>query len=347
VVIAIIGILIALLLPAVQAAREAAHRSQCSNNLHQFGLAMLSYESAKKTLPPGTMYLDPSYVVGGANLHTMADPRAAWYDDHGWYSAVGPYIEEVGWARAINMNIAFCDAGGVNYNARTYKIGMYECPSDQMIPDEFANTQWARWRGNYVVNFGNTKYGQYKLTAADSIPATAIGPTAEPAVTVTGTMLFYDAPFTFVKGVSLAKITDGTSRTLMMSETRTIKDGTGKWGGPISDFETALGGQTFEGFLGPNALNGDRVDRIGCLTACTDPQTTIQKDGLDGIPACHCLGDVPTTLNQFFAARSKHVGGVNVSCCDGSVHFVTDAVDINVWRAATSANGGDSSEAAF
>ena len=57
VVIAIIGILVALLLPAIQAVREAARRARCTSNLHQLGVAMLNYESSRKTLPPGSGYM--------------------------------------------------------------------------------------------------------------------------------------------------------------------------------------------------------------------------------------------------------------------------------------------------
>ena len=329
VVIAIIGILIALLLPAVQAAREAARRSQCANNLHQFALAMSSYDAAKKTLPPGTKYLDPAIKAANpsCNAATLADPNGgAWFDDHGWYSAVSPFIEEVGLAHAIDYTVNFSSSN--NQAARTYKVPMFECPSDGMVQNEWAKPAFARWRGNYVVNFGNTTYGQ--LLANSAIPATPNGPLAEPALTAPGQ--FKGAPFSFVKSRAIKNIPDGTSHTLMMSECRTIKDAGGNWGGPISDFETALGGQTFEGFQPPNSANGDRVDRIGCINTCTDGQTTIQLDGLDGVPACHCLGDSPTTLSTFFAARSKHQGGVNTCFCDGSEHYISDSIDLAVWR---------------
>src|SRR5262245_43797851 len=75
VVIAIIGILIALLLPAVQAAREASRRSQCKNNLRQIGLALHSYHSARKALPPGSGYQQATFIPN-------------------WMTSVLPYMEE-------------------------------------------------------------------------------------------------------------------------------------------------------------------------------------------------------------------------------------------------------------
>jgi prepilin-type N-terminal cleavage/methylation domain-containing protein len=320
VVIAIIGILIALLLPAIQAAREAARRSQCQNNLKQATLAMHNYDSARKILPPGSAYGPGDPLPPGA--------PGSWYDEHGWYTELGPYLEEVGWSKSINKNLSFSDPA--NDAARRYKVALFECPSDQMFQDEWASQNWARWRANYGVNFGNTTYGQ---NAQAGLSATADLPALPPAK-------FLGAPFGLRKSRPLKNIPDGTSNTLMMSECRTIKDATGHWGGPISEIETALGGQTFEAFLEPNSTRGDFTSRIGCLTTCTDGQTTIQLDGLDGVPPCTCLGGGDSTTSDIFAARSKHQGGVNVSCCDGSVHFIQDGINILIWRALSTAAGG-------
>ena len=84
VVIAIIGVLVGLLLPAVQAVREAARRMSCGNNLKQMGLAILNYESANKRLPAG-MHADRAL--------SLADvPRKA--RGHGWGLAILPYMEQ-------------------------------------------------------------------------------------------------------------------------------------------------------------------------------------------------------------------------------------------------------------
>ncbi len=99
VVIAIIGILVGLLLPAVQAAREAARKTQCTNHLRQFALGMLQFENTAGALPTAAMSWD-------ARAYSGRGP-GSWYDDHGWYSQMGPYIEEQAWFDMIDFDVAF------------------------------------------------------------------------------------------------------------------------------------------------------------------------------------------------------------------------------------------------
>jgi len=328
VVIAIIGILIALLLPAIQAAREAARRTQCGNNLKQSALAMTNYENVNKQLPGGSQF------GPGDTLPPQAP--GSWYDEHGWYTSLGPFIGEVGWANSINKDISF--SAVANKAARQLKVPIFECPSDEMVQNEWGKDNWCRWRANYAVNFGDTNYGQ-----------TTGGPLGfadpeRPAKFIRAG----GAPFMLRKSRPIKKITDGSSHTLMMSEVRTIKWYGANWGGTVSEIETALGGQTFETTLRPNSTRGDSATRIGYKVSCGDGQTILDDAAMDGVPGLNTTGDPFTpgacaadTLSQYFAARSKHRGGVNASCCDASVHFVSDLVDLDVWRAISTAAGGE------
>ncbi len=301
VVIAIIAVLVGLLLPAVQKVREAANRIKCNNNLKQLTLAMHNYHDVNKVFPPGTRRKlnDPAYVGPGA-----------WYDDHGWYSHMGPVIEQDNWFKLINFDKSFSDE--VNDPARRYKMQVFACPDDGLKQNEWGSTNWARIRGNYVVNFGNTNYGQ---TTKANVP-------------------FGGAPFTIQKSSKIADITDGTSNTLMMAEIITVGDTQGSWGGPLSDFSTSLGGQTFEAWLTPNSPTWDDVARV-----CPP------HSALNGIPGCNFLGDNDQTPNQSFAARSKHPGGVNASFSDGSVRFFSNTINLATWRALSTSRGGEAFDA--
>ncbi len=116
VVIAIISVLIALLLPAVQSAREAARRSQCCNNLMQLGLALQSYESAHEILPPGVVDLK------GPVLDL---PKGYGF---GWLTQILPYIEMRNVYNHFNLKVGLYESD--NFTTRTNLVRSFLCPSD-------------------------------------------------------------------------------------------------------------------------------------------------------------------------------------------------------------------------
>jgi prepilin-type N-terminal cleavage/methylation domain-containing protein len=330
VVIAIIGVLVALLLPAVQAAREAARRGQCLNNQKQLSLAFLNYESSKKGLPPMARFwwddADPGQEKG--YLDTYPGGPGSWYDDHGWYIPLMPYIEQAGVSNLANPAKSFSDPA--NLAARTAFVPMYACPTDIGLQrNEWSYPRWARVRSNYVVNAGNTVYGQHDLP----------------------NVLFAGAPFQPRKVTPLKNISDGTSNTLMTTEVRVLPE-TAEWGGPYSDAQTALGGQVFTGWNPPNSQAADALCRQGdWINNVRDGfiqqgmplplAATESKAGevtLGRLPA-EATQDSRGHKQQHIAARSHHAGGVNASRCDGSVKFYSDGVDPVLWRALTSAAG--------
>jgi prepilin-type N-terminal cleavage/methylation domain-containing protein/prepilin-type processing-associated H-X9-DG protein len=311
VVIAIIATLVGLLLPAVQKVRAAADRMRCNNNLHQLSLAMLNYHSARKVLPYGARATpaDMLPVPPNAKLVGATSPG---YLDHTWYALLGPYIDEENWYKKITFETGtspFSWCNKENAEARAHKMSLFSCPSDSSLQlTQASDLNLARVRGNYVINFGTTNYGQ----------GTKAG------------ISFMQAPFTFGQGVPLSDIKDGVSNTLMMSECITVTDAATSWGGPVSDISIAAGGQTFNGYLTPNSKTGDDVAFVKA-----DPSW------LNGMPAWNFTGtDVAAIGNQSFAARSKHEGGVHVAMCDGSVHFVADRVSALTWSYLSSSKDG-------
>ena len=178
VVIAIIGVLIALLSPAIQAAREASRRSQCQNNLKQIGLALLNYESTHKVLPPGYV----SQVDSSGN-----DLGPGW----GWAALILPQLEETALYNAIHQDRAIEDPSN---SARLSPVEGYYCPTEDYRhvwqakrPDGSVICQVAE--SNYVAVFGTTEPG------------------------VDGDGIFFRN-----SKIALRDITDGTSKTLAVGE---------------------------------------------------------------------------------------------------------------------------------
>jgi len=178
VVIAIIGVLIGLLLPAVQSVRESANRTQCYNNLKQIGLGLHSYHDRHKHFPPG-------YASGVSA--TGADTGPGW----GWAAYLLDDLEQAPLRRQINFNLDITHAA--NAGPRIQALSIYLCPSDVLIgtfvPDG-ASVSIAH--ANYVGMFGN-------LEMEDN-PSAGNG------------MFFRNSKTRF------ADVVDGTSNTLFVGE---------------------------------------------------------------------------------------------------------------------------------
>jgi len=193
-------------------------------------------------------------------------------------------------------------------------MSIFNCPSDSSTPESVLTVgpnaaNYARIRGNYVVNWGNTVYGQVGL----------------PTVT------FGVGPFTFGKGLPISDIKDGVSNTILLSECvpmRLVPADT--YGGPIGDISVANGGQTFNGLYPPNSKLPDAIINTTPL---------VQTDWLNGIPQPD--QSVNDYRLQTFVARSKHSGGVHAAMCDGSVHFISDRIKVGVWQSLTTAKGNE------
>jgi prepilin-type N-terminal cleavage/methylation domain-containing protein/prepilin-type processing-associated H-X9-DG protein len=145
VVIAIIGILIGLLLPAVQKIRETAARMQCTNNLKQIGLALHNYHDTNKGFPPG-------YVDGNTNPNLTPDNDVG--PGWGWAALLLPYIEQQNVYNQINFSVTV--GMGSNAAISQYTVKIYLCPSDPyqlpfpVYDSSFSTPITTLARGNYV-----------------------------------------------------------------------------------------------------------------------------------------------------------------------------------------------------
>ena len=201
VVISIIGVLIALLLPAVQAAREAARRAQCVNNLKQLGLALHSYEGTHLTFPPG--YVSNFDAEGN-------DTGPGW----GWAAMLLPQFEQTSLFNSVNFSLAIEQPS--NLTSRLPTVGVFACPSDPHPP--------SYWAVNRDAATGAPRQNVCEVASSNYVAMYGNG---EPGPGGDG--LFFRN-----SRVSLKDITDGTSQTLALGE-RSHRLGEATWVGSVTN----------------------------------------------------------------------------------------------------------------
>ena len=308
VVIAIIGTLVGLLLPAVQSAREAARRGGCANNLRQLSLALANHESAQRKLPAGYASVADRTPVDAA---TRDRPPGT-----GWGLLAAPYLEEGTLAAAYRPNVGAGIADPVNRAVVSASPAVFRCPSDSgpMAPFRVQDraglphpSGQVLGRSSYVGNAGHAEPWSVPLDVWSGL---ANGP------------LYRDS------WVRIADIIDGTSKTVILGE-HTARLSQKAWAG------TVVGGASIpgDGFrIGGGTIAATEADAAATLVLVHSGPSPSEPG------VVHPPNDRAAHVCQMYA---EHPGGCNVAFVDGGVRFVTDTVDKVLWAALSSMNGGE------
>jgi len=303
--IAIIALLVGLLLPAVQSAREAARRSSCANNIKQLGLAVLGYESSKGFLPPqGAPWEFCS--LANQNLATL-DVR---YAEVSYLLWLMPYVEQ---QSIYDRGVAQELAGGVLWNG-----AFAEQPAVLLCGSE--PNQSPGFRGA-----GCTNYRCNKGDVAAPPGTRSRGPFSEGSKR--------DGSGWAPTPVQSAHIRDGLFSTVMLGESiictpatyDTLPAGVGKLGAinastaPATCWALVAGNQYSPPISRPEYLPGSMWGR-----SWYDTYTSFYTSAAPNTPRCVQDYDWAAYINP---ASSYHPGGAMVAMCDGSVRFVTNEID--------------------
>jgi type II secretory pathway pseudopilin PulG len=309
VVIAIIGLLVALLLPAVQAVREAARKSECQNNLHQVGVALHSYEGTNKRLPP----------VSVLPIGQTFEPWSA-------HARLLPFIEQVNLANLIDW--AESPEFTANPLAARTRVPVYICPSE--INDrERPTPTLTHYPLNYCFNEGTWFiYDPQTGTVGDG----AFGPNKA--------FRFADISDGLSNTLAAAE-----TKAFQPNLWDTVQPATLNVAPPASPAAVvAYYGGTFDSNGHTEWVEGD-VHETGFTTTFT-PNTNVPytNAGITYSIDVTSMRDGESTTAPTYAAitaRSFHSGSVNCMLLDAVVRSVSENVDLNVWRAAGTRAGGE------
>jgi prepilin-type N-terminal cleavage/methylation domain-containing protein/prepilin-type processing-associated H-X9-DG protein len=331
VVIAVIGVLVALLLPAIQSARESARRAQCLNNFKQLGVALHNYASAEQRFPPGLM----AKTYEGQPNHPQTFYR--------WSSLAHllPYLENHSVRDLLDLSLPLYMPGAGYPIADRNKFGVAQvlpeflCPSDlgQPVKTEWGPTNYVACAGSGAG--GGTPFetdGVFYVNSATTFANLGDGSshTALMSESLLGedTHLDSKSGFVAVTPERNYKFTLGFSAVSDLTDARC--DGTQSYNSAMGNGNDPRGfawcsGEyrcaSYNHYYSPNAANYD------CITSVTvDPTLPPQK---------------LYSAYGWRTARSNHSGGVNALFADGSTRFIRDDIDISLWRGLSTRDAQD------
>lgn len=320
VVIAIIGVLIGMLLPAVQAVREAARSTSCKNNLRQLALATLSYESSFMNFPPSAI------IAGVGSINT----NSSWSIQ----GQILPFLEQGNLYQQIDFTSAWDNQSILS----GLKIPIFACPSDPQsntprdVSPKLASPLYPL---NYGFNFGSwLVFDPVRNEIGDGM----FGPN---------------------RRIRIGEVLDGTSQTLLVADVK-ARQPYGRnepvvgsleipppdqaavaawvpvsfvWCRPNGHTEWPDGRVHHQGFTTTMPPNGELPlqSDSNLILAGTDIDYTSRQEGTSDT--------IPT--HSIITSRSYHPHGVNAALVDGSVKSFASSIELSIWRALGTRSGGE------
>jgi len=311
VVLGIIGLLLALTLPAVQSAREAAQRVQCANNLKQIALAMHNYQDAMNCFPPED--------IGQGHPNRWA---GTWWN---WEAFILPHVEQVPLYNSINFQCGNADSS--NTSVFRSLVDGYLCPSDDSN-HLFVDLWWCNSEDfgrmttgaptNYVTSWGDMKTGGM-FDSSSGEPGTI------PSWGCNAKFRGMFGNCSFGAATSTRHNLDGTSQTFLVGENSPNMNGALAWANGNATFASTVIPLNW-----PTNLKDGQSDSHG--DDCSASMSVLNS------PAnMHCFRN--QTYNYGF--KSMHPGGANFALVDGSVKHVKQTIDLRVYNALATRAGGE------